>query len=774
MSDKRILIIDCQLLQTTALHRGMGKYSLAVLERFKALELPYERTVILLSDQINDEADDSFVQAELQQFEIIRLPLKKTNPAKPGGYPEILEHNRSIIDEYIEHNFAGYSTDFLITSIFHEDGCSAFPSHSVNKYLLVYDLIPLQFPDYYLGDQRGRHQYLSRFKELFNATHYFTISETVANDLSLQLGVSLEKITPVNGSYISRKDIKHSKPTGFSDSDKFILMPTGDDARKNNLRAAIAFEEFNSKSGYAYKLVLTSFFGDKSKSELNMQSNHLVFTGNIKEQELAWLYANAELILFPSEYEGLGMPPLEAVEFGKPVLCSSIDVFKEISETAFYFCDPYDVDDISSKLQELLINNKPAINQKEYERILKSYSWTITAQRMNDTFVSNQSVKMQSTGRRLRVAVFGPDPSGYSAIGKVIQEQHYELSQYADVDYFLERGITEKAKASTVRINYLTYVANCLNPWSLTRKETAQYDRIIYHIGNSEYHVATVVKALAFPSTVVLHDTHIAGVLGIVRDHGYITNTRYDYEKKFQKSIREYKGIKEEDFDSDAIGSIVNVSKKVITHSEYAAAAARQVLIDDGDNDKITKVNLPTPAPYAAYEITPSDRFVVGYAGIIHAAKGLNLISDLAESKHGQPIALKVFGFSLLADEAKDKLSKISNLDLIVAPSDTRFIHELESCNVVVGFRPDYHGETSLSTLETLRLGRPVIVNAVGWFKELPDELVYKVRTAKDITDAISKAMDDEKKKSSLNARVEFIKRNHGVRPYVTALLGVD
>lgn len=772
MKEKKVLIIDCQLLQTTALHRGMGKYTLAVIDELKNLVLPYEKIIILLSDQVNQVDDDEFISATLQNLETIRLPLKKTKPTRPGEYQEVLEHNRSVIDKYVANHLSGYSTDFLITSIFHEDGCSAFPTHAKNKYLLVYDLIPLQFPEYYLVDTRGRHQYLSRFKELFKATHYFTISETVANDLSLQLGISLDKITPINGSYISRSKIKSTKPLGFTGSEKFILMPTGDDARKNNLRAVIAFEEFNSKSGYAYKLVLTSFFGDKSKSELNMQSNHLLFTGNIKEEELAWLYANAQLILFPSEYEGLGMPPLEAVEFDKPVLCSAIDVFKEISETAFYFCDPYDVDDISSKLQELLINNKPTINKKEYKRILQNYTWTRTAKRMSETFVSNLNTNTKVGRKRLRVAVFGPDPSGYSAIGKVIQEQHYEMSQYADVDYFLEKGLTDKAKSSKVRINYLPYVANCLNPWSLTRKEAGQYDRIIYHLGNSEYHVATIVKALAFPSTVILHDTRIAGALGIVRDLGYITNTRYEYEKSFQKAIREYKGIEKNGFNSDSIGSVVNVSKRVITHSNYAADAAKQVLVREEDANKITTVNLPTPAPYTAYKAIPGDRFIVGYAGIIHAAKGLDLIKDIAKGKYKKPVTIKIFGFSLLTDEAKAELSKISNLDMIISPSDTRFIHELETCNVVVGFRPDYHGETSLSTLETLRLGKPVIVNDVGWFSELPDKIVRKVKHPGSIPAVISETISNEEKKDAVDSRVQYIKSKHGMHTYIAALLG--
>lgn len=766
---KRILIIDCQLLQTNALHRGMGKYTLAVLNEYRSLKLPYDKVVVLMGDQKVDAKDEASINKALNGYDIIRLHLKKTKPNNPQEYGSIVENNRAVIDKYIETHYADWNVDFLITSMFQEDGCSAFPERSINKFLLIYDLIPLQFPDYYLKDPRGQYQYLSRYKELFKATHYFTISKTVANDVALQLGIPLAKVTPIDGSYISRKGLKPVRPKSIDENDKFILMPTGDDARKNNLRAAIAFEEFNSKSGYAYKLVVTSFFGEKTKSELRLQSDHIKFTGNVSEEELAWLYANSELILFPSEYEGLGMPPLEAVEFNKPVLCSSIDVFKEISQTAFRFCDPYDVNDISRQLQDLLISNKPKINTKEYKRILADYSWEATAERMIQVYEESKSTK-RAVQKKKKIAVFSPIPSGYSAIGKVVQEQHYELSQFADVDYYLETGITDKAKNANIRVNYLPYITDCKNPWTLDEKEFSKYDMVVYHIGNSEYHIVSTIKALAFPSTIVLHDVRLREMFEVVKNQGYITPARYNQEAQLQEAIKRDMRTPAE-FKSEYISSIVNAADRVIVHSKYAQDAAKQVMVN-GDAKKVRRLNLPTPTPYAVYDSTSrEERFTVGYAGIIHAAKGLDLIDDLLSREYKKSLLIKLFGFSLLSEKVKNSLSAIENVQTIISPSDTRFIRELTTCNVIVGYRPDYHGETSLSTLEALRLGRPVIVNDVGWFKEIPERLIYRISDEKEVGSAIERAMRVRDDSKMVEARIEFIRKHHGIENYVRNII---
>ena len=87
-----------------------------------------------------------------------------------------------------------------------------------------------------------------------------------------------------------------------------------------------------------------------------------------------YLYQETSALLFPTEYEGLGMPILEALEKDKPVACSNISVFREMSEQAFVYFDPKNIDSIAVGLQQA-IELEVSKHHQEYQDILDRYSW---------------------------------------------------------------------------------------------------------------------------------------------------------------------------------------------------------------------------------------------------------------------------------------------------------------------------------------------------------------------------------------------------------------
>ena len=251
-----------------------------------------------------------------------------------------------------------YSSDpaneisFLILSLFIDQVCSAFPSAG-KKILLFYDLIPLQYSERY-GRLTSYHNYLARFKTIFEADLILTISETVADDVALNLGISKTKIVNIDGAPIDRSS-KDAKKPGIALNSKFLLMPSGNDIRKNNTRAVQGFEIYRKKNQLSdLKLILTSTFDTHTQHTLESYSDNVIFTGNVSEEELTWLYANAEALLFVPEYEGLGLPILEAAEVNKPIVCSNLTLFNEISLNAFYYADPFDPLDIAEALNKAI------------------------------------------------------------------------------------------------------------------------------------------------------------------------------------------------------------------------------------------------------------------------------------------------------------------------------------------------------------------------------------------------------------------------------------
>lgn len=760
MKEKRVLLVDSQLFQSTALHRGVGKYSFSLLKELATKTDFYQKKVLIFNNSGIDGKDLSRIKRVAKSFGVEFLPLAKADASHAKNFKAIEYTNKAVLDSFIKQNFSDYRVDFLILSLFQQEECPTFPNVKVRKCLLVYDLIPLLFSNLYLSNQDIAHSYLSRFKVLYDADHFYTISRAVANDLSIFLGIPRDRITPIYGAPIARKKIKQASVRSLRDQ-RFILLPSGDDPRKNNLNAVLAFEAFNQKNGNEYKLVVTSFFDERTKNRLRSVSNNILFTGNVSENQLSWLYKNTLLVLFPTLYEGLGMPAMESVEFDKPVVCSDIEIFREIGESVFIFCDPYSVASIEGAISDSFSSGL-TVDHKAYSQLLKSYSWNKTGdllanslENLPDYFVPN---------KKQRIAIFAPTPSGYSAIGKFVQEQHFELSKSANVDYYLEKGFSEKAQHAKIRENLLPFVAECKNPWQFDGGQKKQYDKVIYHIGNSEYHVATLIKALCFPSTVVLHDPDISGLYEVACNLGILPRQRLKVENHLNSLVKPKK--------SKFIISLLSKQKEIIVHSGNGYKAATESLPKNLQNrPSIVRLYLTTALPYHIEEKAMGDNINIVIAGLVHEAKGPEIVADIAKIDiPGKKINIKIIGFSLLSPETEAILSKINNLEIINAPSDLVFQNEIKAGDIIMNYRNSYQGEPSLASLESMRHGKAVIVNREGWFDEVPDRLVYKVKNKGEAVSIISEIIQEAQSKL-VHERFQYIEEHHSIKNYITKLL---
>lgn len=754
---RRALVIDGQLFQSLAFHRGIGKYSMGLLEELEKTSNFYDlRTIIFNQNGLHDE-DLRSIKKIIPSFEIKFLPLGLAGAGNYLKYSKLEAANKKVLDQYINTELMDHRVDFLILSLFQDAEVSTFPSRCGGKYLIVYDLIPIEFPEYYIHDPYTRKVYLSRFKVLNEADHFFTISRTVANDVAIHLGVPPSRVTPILGAQIKRKRIK-TKTVKELEGQQYILMPSGDDPRKNNSRAVMAFEEFNKNHNNAYKLVITSFFGERIQQELKAYCQNIYFSGNVSENELSWLYENAKGVFFASEAEGLGLPVLEAVEFNKPVACSAIDVFKEISQDAFVFCDPYDIASMSAGLREITTEENK-INKADYNKILKDYDWRLTAQKV--TNILRQALYQHPPEiKKPKIAIFTSRVEGFAATGKLTQEQHYQLSRVADVDYYLSEGLTSDARNANIRPSFLEYAANCYSPWQFNVESYEKYHQVIHHIGNSEYYVPALIKALTYPDTVIVHDTNVQGLYEAAKAFGYIDEPRYIAEK----SLQELSGATKSQF----LVSLLRRQKRVIVHSEYAASAAKE--ITQGSDVEIVRIDLAASEPYFVNIEKPGDEVIVAMAGIVHEAKGLELVEEITKIPR---VTLKIFGFSLLSQESEERIKYLPNVQIIQSPSDGRFLYELENSDVVLNYRLHYHGETSLSTIEALRLGKVVIVNNTGWFDELPDDIVCKVDSKEKVVSTIETIIKDTKYMAleTQQKRIDYTKTHHGIKNYLAGII---
>lgn len=143
---------------------------------------------------------------------------------------------------------------------------------------------------------------------------------------------------------------------------KQILYVGSMNERKNFTGILKAFSLMNNSD---YKLVMAGNFSsnfalDKNARKLlavSVRNKNIQFITSVSDDELVRLYNESEVFVFPSFYEGFGLPVLEAMACGTPVVCSNCFSLPEVGKDAVIYCNPNDIEDIKEKI-ELIINNK--------------------------------------------------------------------------------------------------------------------------------------------------------------------------------------------------------------------------------------------------------------------------------------------------------------------------------------------------------------------------------------------------------------------------------
>lgn len=519
----KVLVIDGQLFQTPAWHRGMGKYSLELMAAVSKQEKTQLNIEVILSKKL--PANKEMLSQIKQKIPNAKINFLNLRPNEIGNQ-KIVTHNRKVIDKFLGNKDETLeSIDYLALSLMQGEIFPAFPSfQEVNKYVLFYDLIPLMFHNLYLKGRNTRREYLAKIAELLHADKYFTISKTVANDLSIYLGIDPSRIVNIDGG-----PIDHSEKVELIDVPKpFILMPTGNDLRKNNRRAITGFDDFNNMHDGKYSLVITSFFNKHEIKELQKLSDKVHFTGNVSGPQLSYLYKECEALLFPSEYEGLGLPILEAIEYNKPVACSDIAVFQEMSPDAFEYFEPTMPGGITHALSELFSTQQT--HAKEYKEILDKYTWASTA---NKFLVGlNEIIHQQPKATpKKQLDILMQNPASENLSARFAQDSHAEVSRLFHTNYFLSSG-----QDSSKRVNYLPYIADAhfvKDYSSMADKATAK----VYYLSNTSDEAETLLSALAVPGTVILYEAALDKVWKSMLERALVDQSRYTLEQEINKEI---------------------------------------------------------------------------------------------------------------------------------------------------------------------------------------------------------------------------------------------
>ena len=233
---------------------------------------------------------------------------------------------------------------------------------------------------------------------LTNVDHFIAVSETTKNQLISLLGK--RDITVVeNGIDIKdfkkiKKKTKNELKKKYNINSKFIFTVGHFENRKNFLNLILSMRNIGNQR---IKLIIAGNASSKREIRYKEKLQNIIYENklnyrvlllsNVSNEEIKSLYAMSKLFIFPSVYEGFGIPILEAMAYNKKIVLSNIEPFREIInyDKRFYF-DPENIKDISKKIKMNLNNTN--IKQNKYRLSLKSYKYKILASKIYKIYIN--------------------------------------------------------------------------------------------------------------------------------------------------------------------------------------------------------------------------------------------------------------------------------------------------------------------------------------------------------------------------------------------------
>jgi len=231
-------------------------------------------------------------------------------------------------------------------------------------------------------------KYFPRFVQ--KADHLVTVSEYSKQDIQQVYGTPAAKITVAHNaadeSFVKSSPEKMAAfRNKFGVQQPFFLAVGSIHPRKNINRLLQAFELFKNKTGSKVCLVLVGnryLWTTEMENTLNglQHKNDIVFTGHLTKAELVQAYSSAMALVFPSYFEGFGIPLVEAMQCECAVTCARATSFPEVAGNAALYFDPFDVQDMAAKLEEISVNEnlRQQLIEKGKQQAQK-FSWQRTA-----------------------------------------------------------------------------------------------------------------------------------------------------------------------------------------------------------------------------------------------------------------------------------------------------------------------------------------------------------------------------------------------------------
>lgn len=289
-------------------------------------------------------------------------------------------------------------------TLFHAPHYVLPPLVHCRSVVTIHDCIHLMFPQYLPNKVALAYARTSMALAASRATRVLTVSETSKKDIMRFFGTDPARIDVIYNAYDERFGVEPKEDEvvrvreRYQLHDEFVLYAGNVKPHKNLERLIDAFHLVRSRGLDHLKLVM---IGDDISKYASLRRavhryqlhNYVRFLGYLPEETLAVMYRLAGVFVFPSLYEGFGLPPLEAMASGTPVVTSNVSSLPEVTGDAAELVDPYDPQAIADGIYRVLtdIDLRRNLRRKGLARA-HQFSWGASVRRVREIYgeVANQ------------------------------------------------------------------------------------------------------------------------------------------------------------------------------------------------------------------------------------------------------------------------------------------------------------------------------------------------------------------------------------------------